>query len=187
MIADQACDDVLRRGQIVHLAMFPPADPPAEQYPYVVPLLYGYDCAGDTPVLYMHTGNHPQSTKLRAIRGNPRVGFAVETDVQIVPSAPNTCMLSTVRYFSVLGAGKIEVLDGSDIDWAKIDWAAPPPPIYGLNVIMRQQTGKMAGSRFLEKWDYDPRLFARLVILKLTVTAYTAKDHAYDFKPQPYP
>lgn len=184
MIADAQCNDILRRGQIIHLGLFRPDDE-VVKYPYIVPLIYGFDCENDAPVIYMHAGRKEESTKLRAIKKDPRVSFAVETDVQVVPSATMPCMLSTVRYFSVLGTGKIELLYFDDVRWGEIDWLHPPPPIHGLNVIMRQQTGKMAECELLEKWDFDPRLFRYLVIFKLNITSYTAKDHAYDCKPLP--
>jgi nitroimidazol reductase NimA-like FMN-containing flavoprotein (pyridoxamine 5'-phosphate oxidase superfamily) len=187
MIRDAACDNILRRGRFLHLGLFRPDDSAVVKYPYVVPLTYGfdYDCENDAPVIYMHAGNSEKSTKLRAVKENPHVSFAVETDVQIVPSATMPCMLSTVRYFSVLGTGKIELLDFDDVRWGEIDWMSPPPAIHGLNVIMRQQTGKMAESKLLKKWDFDPLLFQYLVIFKLIITSYTHKDHAYDCKPLP--
>jgi len=185
MIRNAVCDNILRRGQILHLGLFRPCDSAIDKYPYVVPLIYGFDCENDIPVIYMHAGNRENSTKLRAVKKNPHVSFAVETDVKIVPSATMPCMLSTVRYFSVLGTGKIELLGFDDVRWDKIDWMEPPAAIHGLNVIMRQQTGKMAESKLLEKWDFDPKLFQYLVIFKLTITSYTAKDHAYDCKALP--
>ena len=187
MIRDTACDDILRRGQILHLGLFRPDDSAVVKYPYVVPLIYGfdYDCENDAPVIYMHAGNRKDSIKLRAVKNNPHVSFAVETDVQVEPRIEMPCALSTVRYFSVLGTGKIKILDFDDVRWGEIDWMKPPPAIHGLNVIMRQMTGKMAESTLLEKWDFDPRLFSYLVIFKLTITSYTAKDHAYDCKPLP--
>ncbi len=186
MIRDTACDNILRRGQILHLGLFRPNDDsPVANYPYVVPLVYGFDCQDDEPVIYMHSGNEKKSTKLRAVKEKPFASFAVETDVQVQPMAQMPCMLSTVRYFSVLGTGIIELFSFKGIRWGEIDWMNPPPAIHGLNVIMRQLTGKMAESELLEKWDFDPRLFQYLVILKLTITSYTAKDHAYDCKALP--
>ncbi len=177
------CNDILRRGQIIHLGLFHPDD----EYPYVVPMIYGFDCEGkkDAPVLYMHAGNRKDSTKLRAVQQNPRVSFAVETDVRIEPRIEMPCALSTVRYFSVFGTGEITILNFDDVDWKKINWKKPPPAVHGLNVIMRQITGKMAENKLLKKWDFDPRLFGCLVVFKLTIASYTHKDHAYDCKKLP--
>ncbi len=189
MIRDAACDDILRRGQILHLGLFGPnSSNEYRGYPYIVPLTYGFDCKDDQiPVIYMHSGKkrpHKQSTiKLDAIEENPNVSFAVETDVQVRPVTENICKLSTVRYFSVLGTGKIKILHFKKYaSGDEIDWKDPLPPIYGLQIILRQMTGKV------EEWDFDTKIFEYLVILKLIITSYTAKDHAYaNPKSLPFP
>lgn len=164
-----------------------PNHPGREKYPYVVPLMYGFDCEDDIPVLYMHGTSRPNSRKLHAIRRNEHVAFSVETDVQISAGLglPKTCVLTTARFFSVVGTGTIELLNFSGIVWDEIDWMHPPAAIHGFNIIMRQQTGKMAENEFLEKWEFDPRFFPDLVMFKLTIDHYTEHDHAYDCTLEP--
>ncbi len=174
-IRQSECNDVLRRGNILHLGMFHPGDPDdpdAVKYPYVVPLAYGYDCKDDKPVIYMHLGYRPQNTRIEAIKKNPHVFFAVETGVRVVPIPFSPCM-STVRYLGVEGRGVIDLLCHST-EKEEVE--------YAMEVIMRQMTGKMSDGKFL-KWDFNPELLKFLVILKLTITAYKNTSHAYDFKP----
>lgn len=173
------CDDVLTRGKILHLAMFRADDknkPAAERYPLVVPLPYGFDCENDMPVIYMHLGKRPENPRMKAITDNPNVAFAVETDVEVVTMPSNPCM-STVRYRSVNGTGKIELIPYINDNKEMVEKA--------LDIIMRQMTGKMADGK-LFTWTYDKKIIQWLVVLKLTINSYVNPSHAYDCWSKPF-
>lgn len=174
-IRQSECFNVLRRGKILHLGLFhakDPEDPDAVNYPYVIPIFYGFDCKDDIPVIYMHLGHWPEKPRLKSIMKNPHVYFSVESDVDVVPMMSNPCM-SSVRYLGVEGRGIIEYFCYKDRE---------EDAKYALKVMMRQMTGKMSDGKML-KWDFKPEILKWLVILKMTVTGYTNTSHAYDFQP----
>ena len=120
-------------------------------YPYVVPLHYGYIRAGDSFRLYMHCAN--AGDKLDRMRADPRVAFAVDCAYTIVPGE-GACRYTT-RYESVMGQGVLRETSGAD----KHD---------GLMAIMRQVApGKSHGI---------PReSLAGVTVLRLDVNLLTGK------------
>ena len=85
-------EEILRRGQVLRLAMC------RDGQPYLVPLHYAY---GDGRI-YLHTGH--EGLKMEFLAANPRVCFEVSVDVELVPG-PAACKWNC-RYRSVLGFGR---------------------------------------------------------------------------------
>ncbi len=90
-------DDIIRSGQICHLAMA------AEPAPYIVPLNYGYQ----TGTLYFHSAG--EGRKIDLLRQNQRVGFEISLDLGIV-EGKHACSWGA-KYRSVIGHGRIEFID----------------------------------------------------------------------------
>ncbi len=91
-------EDILRRGQVLHLAMCQGGQP------YLLPLSYGFRPGR----IYLHTGR--SGLKLEYLRANPKVCFEVSVDVKIVPGAL-ACAFNC-HYLCVLGFGRaVEVTD----------------------------------------------------------------------------
>ena len=95
-----ALEAILRRGQVLHLAMC------QGDQPYLLPLNYGYRPGR----IYLHTGR--QGLKLDYLRANPRVCFAVSVDVEIIPGA-EACAWGC-HYQSVLGFGRVAEVEDDD-------------------------------------------------------------------------
>ena len=74
--------------------------------PYVFPVNYGYQ----TDCLYFHSAKDGQ--KIEMMKENSSVCFQMDTDVEILP-ADIACDWS-IRYRSVIGFGKAELLDSPD-------------------------------------------------------------------------
>ena len=91
-------DAILRKGQVMHLAL---ADPQGQ--PYVVPLGYGY--APGEVVLH----GAMKGLKLDLIRQNPRVSFNVVLRPELVRNPDHTEY--SMRYISVIGTGEAEILE----------------------------------------------------------------------------
>jgi len=97
-ITDRALiDDILRRHQVLYLAM-QDAD-----VPYVIPITYGYD--GEC--LYFHCA--AEGRKLELMQAHPRVAFAVEAEYQ-VHEGETACGWG-FGYASVVGEGMAEIVD----------------------------------------------------------------------------
>lgn len=120
-----------------------------EEYPYVVPMNYGYK----EGVLYFHTAR--EGRKLDLIRQNPKVAFEITEKAELVPGH-KSCEW-TEHYRSIFGTGSIEILD----DFTQ--------KLQGLDVLM-QHHGKVKNA-------YDPKLVDRLFILKLSIKSMTAKEN----------
>jgi nitroimidazol reductase NimA-like FMN-containing flavoprotein (pyridoxamine 5'-phosphate oxidase superfamily) len=91
-----AIDDVLRRAEVLHLAMTGPDGP------YIVPVNFGYDGR----VIYIHCAE--AGRKLELLAGDPRVCFEACVDVRVVPG--EGCGWSA-RFRSVVGYGTATLVD----------------------------------------------------------------------------
>ncbi len=69
---------IIEKAKVLHLALFD-AD-----YPYIVPLHYGYEYTEGILIFYMHCAK--EGHKLDLIRSNPNVCIEVESDVSLYPA-----------------------------------------------------------------------------------------------------
>ena len=90
-------EDILKRGQFMHLAMVG-----ADGLPYVVPIGYGYKDG----VLYMHGA--PEGRKNDILAVNPKVCFQVTLDAEV--QADKVGAKFTMKYRSVTGFGAVHSL-----------------------------------------------------------------------------
>ena len=188
-----ALDDVLSRGQIIHLGLIHPRKTGTA---YVVPLNYGYRHDQETGErwLYMHTSHegfedstpdHPEkySTKahalVRASDDNQEICFEVEAEAEVLPFAGGTCCLSTTRYSSVVGFGKVELIQDDQEEKKR-----------AMATLLRQNTG--IGTQFFMGCDakseapgcplpdrIDDHYLSQLVVVKLRITEFKVKVHGY--------
>ena len=134
-------DEILSKAIICRVAFH------GEEYPYVLPMNYGYKDG----VLYFHTAT--AGKKLEMIRLNPKVAFEITEKNELVPGH-KSCEW-TEHYRSVFGIGEIEIVS----DFTQ--------KLQGLDVLM-QHHGKVKNA-------YEQGLVDRLVVLKLTIKEMTAK------------
>lgn len=71
------------KAKVLHLALFD-AD-----YPYIVPLHYGYEYTEGILIFYMHCAK--EGHKLDLIRSNPNVCIEVESDVELISGREVAC------------------------------------------------------------------------------------------------
>ncbi len=153
--ADKAVTDqkeieaILREAQVCRIAMCDRSEP------YVVPVCFGYE----DRKLYFHSA--AEGKKIEALRANPRVCFEVEVDVEVrlgkVPCG------SGVRYRSVIGRGRAELIEDEDekrraldvlmrhyggefLDYARSPAAAAAmKKIAVVRIAVEEMTGKASG------------------------------------------
>lgn len=113
--------DILSRCDTVRIAM------QGEGRPYVVPVSFGMEMQGDTPVLYVHCAR--EGMKLDLLRSNPQV--CVEGD--IFRGVEKTAHGITTRYESAIGFGvcreaqdEAEVMKGLSLLTARYGYADYP-------------------------------------------------------------
>ncbi len=115
-VISQRAEDLLKRGQVLHLALA------QNDQPYLVPLSYGYADG----CIYFHSG--PHGRKLEMLAANPQICFELEESIEVVPAAL-ACNFN-MRFLSLIGFGTATRLTTSAEKRA------------GLDVIVRQYGGE---------------------------------------------
>jgi len=140
---------IVRQAKILHLGLFD------GEYPYIVPLHYGYEYSQDRHELRFFMHGAKEGHKLDLIRKNPNVCIELECDIELVSGGDNPCKYGST-YASVIGNGHIEIVEDEQ------------EKIKGLKLLMKNQTGK--------EFDIDAGMASSVVILKACLTEYTAKS-----------
>lgn len=126
----------------------------AEGAPYILPLNFGYEVNGETLTLYFHGAR--QGEKHTLLRGNPQVSFEMDTGHRLLPG--HQAEEYSFTYRCVMGRGTVEFLQ-ADAD-----------KLHGLNCIMAHYTDRTG-------WEVSPAMLRATSVLRLQVTAWTAKEH----------
>ena len=121
-------------------------------YPYVVPLSFGYVRDGEAIALWFHCAH--EGTKLDHIQRDPRVGFEADCSNRLV-SADKACSFS-MEFESVMGFGDICVCDD------------PVDKLRGLQTVM----GHYAPGR---EFTFTEAELASVTVLRLDVAHITGK------------
>ena len=138
---------ILDTAKILHLALFD------GDYPYVVPLHYGYAEQNGLPVFYMHGAK--EGHKLELIRANSRVCVELECDIQLIEAGDNPCGYGSA-YASVIGRGTVEIVED------------PAEKREGLRLLMLHQTGR--------DFVITDSMASAVAVLRVRVQALSAKS-----------
>ncbi len=140
--------DIVEQNTILHLGLFD------EEFPYVVPLHYGYEYneATDQFIFYMHSAR--QGHKIDLMTQNPKVCIQIEGEV--TPDYDHDMPCKYGAFFSsFIGRGKAELLQDAE-QKAK-----------ALNVFMKHQTGKT--------FDFTEKMTKPVAVIKVIIEDYSAK------------
>ncbi len=140
---------IVGKSKILHLGLID------GDYPYIVPLHYGYEYAEDKHefTFYMHGAK--EGHKLDLIEKNPNACIELECDIELVSGGDNPCKYGST-YASVIGKGRVKILQ--DIQ----------ERIKGLKLLMKNQTGR--------EFDIDERMSSSVAVIKVSLFEYTAKS-----------
>ena len=122
-----------------------------EDWPYVVPLNYGYTFEEGKLTLYMHGAT--TGYKYDLIRKNPKISF--EMDCEVTPFEGKTACQYGTTYSCVMGRGTAKIIE----DAAEKERA--------LSVFMKTQTGK--------EFEFNEKLVSIVNVIKVEVTEFSAK------------
>ena len=125
----------------------------ATDYPYVVPMNFGFDSPGDSITIWLHCA--PEGMKLDLIKLNPRVGFEADCSHRLIVGE-KACK-STMEYESVMGFGNIAICNDS------------ASKVRGLQAIMRHYAPDRDFGMFSESE------LSAVCVLRLDVVNITAK------------
>lgn len=142
-------EEILRivdKAKVLHLGIA------GSEYPYVVPLHFGYEYADGSLVFYLHCAK--EGRKLDLIRENPRVCVEMECSVELVSGGDLPCKYGS-RFASVIGFGRAEIV--SDEQEKR----------KGLALLMKNQTGR--------DFEFSGQMAATVEVIRIIVTEFTAK------------
>ena len=123
--------------------------------PYVVPMNFGYERAGDQFTFYMHAAS--EGKKLSLIKANPNASFCMDTGHGLVKGEV-PCSWSFL-YESVMGRGRINLVQ------------EPEEKRRGLQAAMAHYSGSR------ELLEFPDAMMNRVAILKLEAENLTGKQH----------
>lgn len=81
------------------------------EYPYVVPMSFGYRYDNGEIFLYFHSAK--AGTKIELMKKDNRAAFSMSTSHKIILGEDEACR-STMKYESVCGNGDIRILDDAE-------------------------------------------------------------------------
>ena len=138
---------ILSSTRIIHLGLMD------GDYPYVVPLHFGYEFIAEALHIYVH--GHYEGKKFDLIQGNPHVFIEIDgSDEALVSGRDMPCKYSSV-YSSVMGRGVATYLESID------------EKAHGLQVLMDHQTNR--------EFAFTEAMVNSVGVVQIKVVDYTAK------------
>ena len=136
---------ILERARVLHLGLYD------GEFPYVVPMHYGFTFEDGKLTLYVHCAK--EGRKLELLRRDGRVFVEIDTDEALVPG--QTACSWGARYASVMARGRASIVeDGEEKRRA-------------LALLMKTQSGG--------DFSFTPEMAAAVTVLRIDVETYTAK------------
>ncbi len=142
-------EEIIQKCDCIHLGLLD------GEYPYVVPMNFGYERTGDCFTFYMHAAS--EGKKLELIAANPKASFCMDAGHELVKGEV-PCSWSFL-YESVMGQGEITLVRD------------PAEKRRGLQAVMAHYSGGKEGVEFPDV------MMNRVAILKLEVKNLTGKQH----------
>lgn len=140
-------EGIIAKARYMHLGMFD------GDYPYVVPLHYGYKMDNGKLTFYMHCAK--EGHKLDCIKANPNVFVEIDRGESLI-EGEIACSYGA-KFESVMCRGTASFLEaGEEKNMA-------------LESLMKVQTGK--------DFEITDKMAAAVCVIKVDVESYTAKIH----------
>ena len=139
--------EIIGRADVLHLGLFD------GEYPYVVPLHYGFEYSGGRLVFYMHSAR--EGHKLDLIKAGCSACVELETGVELIPGGENACSYGA-SYASVIARGRAQIV--TDVQ----------ENIKGLKLLMKNQTG--------QEFEISEKMAAAVAVIRFEALQFTAKS-----------
>ena len=137
---------ILESAKILHLGL------KDEEFPYIVPLHYGYEFGEDSLIFYMHSAK--EGHKLDLIRQDARVCAEIDSPWKLVSGGDIACKYGA-KFASVIARGTAEIVT----DEAE--------KIKGLTLLMEHQTGRV--------FEFNSQMAEAVEVIKVTAGEWSAK------------
>lgn len=150
VVGADALAEILDRCQTLRIAF-------NAEYPYIVPVSFGYRLDNDKFTLYFHSAMAGRKVELIAANTPCKVGFEADRvdGVGSKDGSADTPCTWTCWYESVIGEGIVSLVEGDE-------------KREGLDALMKHY-------RYEGKLEYDPRGFALANVYKIEVSSITGK------------
>ncbi|MGX7205832.1 pyridoxamine 5'-phosphate oxidase family protein [Enterococcus pingfangensis] len=147
-----AIKDFVEVSQIVRIAMN------GEEYPYVVPVNFGYEWNEDKLILFVHGAS--EGEKINRIKNDPKVSVEMDGNHQLIQGSMDAATYS-YAYQSLIGFGQAEIL---------ADLADKRHALHRL----------MAHAAKGQPFDEIPeKMLNRTGVIKITLNSYTMKENLH--------
>ena len=123
------------------------------EYPYIVPLHYGFEYAENRLVFYMHSAK--EGHKLELIADNPRVCVELDGEAELISGGEVPCMYGS-SFASVMGRGTAEIVKKKK------------KKIKGLSLLMKHQINR--------DFTISGEMAATVAVIRVTLNEFTAKS-----------
>lgn len=93
--------EIMKRCDVCNVGFF------GEEYPYIIPMNFGFDDSDDELKLYFHSAK--EGTKLELLKKNSKAAFSMNTSHKLI--LDDLACSCTMEYKSVCGNGTIRLLE----------------------------------------------------------------------------
>ena len=137
---------IAESAKFLHLAMFD------GNFPYIVPLHFGYEYADGALTFYMHGAK--EGHKLDLIKACPNACVELECDVVPISGGEVPCNYGSA-FASIIARGQVCLVEDEQ------------EKMHALNALMKHQTGR--------EFPFAPQMVASVAVIKFVSTDFTAK------------
>ena len=138
---------IVDRAKVLRLGLFD------DNFPYIVPLHFGYEYAEGKLIFYMHSAK--EGHKLDLIRQNQNVCIELDCDTELISGGDIPCSYSS-SFASLIGRGLAEIV------------ADEQEKVRGLYLLMKNQTGR--------EFEITTQMASAVAVIKVVVCDFSAKS-----------
>ena len=138
---------IVDRAKVLRLGLFD------DNFPYIVPLHFGYEYAEGKLIFYMHSAK--EGHKLDLIRRNQNVCIELDCDTELISGGDIPCSYSS-SFASLIGRGLAEIVDDEQ------------EKVRGLYLLMKNQTGR--------EFEITTQMASAVAVIKIVVCDFSAKS-----------
>lgn len=138
---------IVDKAKVLRLGLFD------DDFPYIVPLHFGYEYAEGKLIFYMHSAK--EGHKLDLIRRNQNVCIELDCDTELISGGDIPCSYSS-SFASLIGRGLAEIVDDEQ------------EKVRGLYLLMKNQTGR--------EFEITTQMASAVAVIKVVVCDFSAKS-----------
>ncbi|GHV79084.1 pyridoxamine 5'-phosphate oxidase [Spirochaetia bacterium] len=141
---------ILRRCKVLRLGLS------EQNQPYIVPMNFGFDYRDGILTLYLHGAQ--EGKKVDILLRNKQVCFEVDGEHSLITG--KEAAQYSFAYESIIGFGTGEILGKDD------------EKVYGLNALMKHQTGEE------KEYTFTEAQLRAVNVFRVRVSSFTGKRHS---------